>query len=90
MLARATTSPPSRREIGPLEERPAYVAGVWFTGDEDLDWVAAFSDIGADGVFADDATFGSGTDDTGEGDGVPTDGEPNVDQTDIDETTRSG
>jgi hypothetical protein len=25
---------------GPVEERPAYAPGVWWTGDEDMDWVA--------------------------------------------------
>ncbi|HEX9660183.1 MAG TPA: hypothetical protein VGA18_07770, partial [Rhodothermales bacterium] len=40
------------RELGPLEEKPAYIAGVWWTGDEDMDWVAEFHDTGADGVFA--------------------------------------
>ena len=69
-------------QIGPLEERPAFAAGVWFTGDEDLDWVAEFHDLGADGV--------AGTDDTGEGDGVPTDGEPNVDRTDLEESDQIG
>ena len=69
-------------QIGALEDRPAFVAGVWFTGDEDLDWVAEFHDTGADGVF--------GTDDTGEGDGVPTRGEPNVDDTDLEESDQIG
>ncbi len=69
-------------EYGPLEERPAFVAGVWFTGDEDMDWVARFHDAGADGVF--------GTGDTGEGDGIPTFGEPNFDRTDINESDQIG
>ena len=67
---------------GPLEERPAFAAGVWFTGDEDLDWVAEFHDLGADGV--------PDTDDAGEGDGLPTNGEPNVDQTDLEESDQIG
>ncbi len=25
--------------------------GVWWTGDEDLDWVAEYYDTGADGIF---------------------------------------
>ncbi len=70
------------REYGPLEERPAYVAGVWYTGDEDMDWDAVFHDIGADGV--------AGTGDTGEGDGIPTGGEPNFNQTDINESDQIG
>ena len=71
---------------GPLAERPAYIAGVWYTADEDLDWVAAFNDTGADGIFTDDDNPA----DTGEGDGQPTAGEPNVDQTDINESDQIG
>ncbi len=71
---------------GPLEERPAYVAGVWWTGDEDMDWLAEFHDTGADGVFADDDNPA----DTGERDGVPTNGEPNFDRTDINESDMIG
>ncbi|MBE2279537.1 MAG: hypothetical protein IAE91_04030 [Ignavibacteriaceae bacterium] len=67
---------------GPLEIRPAFIAGVWWTGDEDLDWVADYNDTGADGVF--------GTNDTGEKDGIPTDGEANFDRTDIDESDQIG
>jgi hypothetical protein len=67
---------------GPITGRPAYKAGVWWTGDEDLDWVAEFSDVGADGV--------PDTHDTGEGDGIPTEGEPNFDRTDKDESDQIG
>lgn len=67
---------------GPLEDRPAYVAGVWWTGDEDMDWDPNFHDLGADGVAE--------TGDTGEGDGIPTAGEPNFDQTDINESDQIG
>jgi hypothetical protein len=67
---------------GPLEQRPAYKAGIWFTGDEDMDWVAEYDDTGADGVF--------GTNDPGEGDGIPTAGEPNFDKTDKDESDQIG
>lgn len=74
------------REFGPLEDRPAYVAGVWYTGDEDMDWLAEFHDTGADGIFADDEN----EPDTGEGDGIPTPGEPNFDQTDIHESDMIG
>ena len=77
-------------EYGPLEERPAFLAGVWWTGDEDLDWTAEFSDTGADGVYADDRTFGGGSPDNGENDGMPTAGEPNFDQTDITESDQIG
>jgi hypothetical protein len=67
---------------GPLEDRLAYKEGVWWTGDEDMDWVARFHDTGADGVF--------GTHDAGENDGKPTEGEPNFDKTDIDESDQIG
>jgi len=71
---------------GPLEERPAYIAGVWWTGDEDLDWVASFNDTGADGIFTND----DNPPDSGEGDGIPTEGEPNFDRTDITESDQIG
>ena len=67
---------------GPLANRPAYRAGVWFTGDENLNWTAEFDDVGADGL--------PGTHDTGEGDGIPTDGEPHFDRTDKDESDQIG
>jgi len=67
---------------GKLEERPAFKAGYWWTGDEDMDWVAEFHDTGEDGVF--------GTNDPGEKDGIPTRGEPNFDKTDIDESDQIG
>jgi hypothetical protein len=67
---------------GSLENRPAVLAGSWWTGDEDLDWVAALDDLGADGL--------PGTNDLGEGDGVPTAGEPNFDRTDADEVDQLG
>ncbi|QXD15147.1 hypothetical protein GQ464_017340 [Rhodocaloribacter litoris] len=71
---------------GPLEERPAYRAGVWWTGDEDMDWVAEFNDTGADGIFEDDDNPA----DTGERDGIPTEGEPNFDRTDVNESDMIG
>jgi hypothetical protein len=74
------------REYGPLEERPALIAGVWWTGDEDMDWAAEFSDTGADGIYEDDDNPA----DTGEGDGMPTAGEPNFDQTDVTESDLIG
>jgi hypothetical protein len=67
---------------GPLARRPAYRAGVWFTGDEDMDWVAESHDTGADGVFD--------TGDSGERDGIPTLGEPNFDRTDLNESDQIG
>jgi hypothetical protein len=66
---------------GPLESRPAYVTGWWWTGDEDLDWSAA-DDLGADGVPA--------TSDEGEGDQIPTAGEPDFDRTDPHESDQLG
>lgn len=67
---------------GKLEGRPAYRAGKWWTGDEDMDWVAELHDTGADGIW--------GTNDTGEGDGIPTPGEPNFDKTDLHESDQIG
>ncbi len=67
---------------GPLENRPAYRAGRWWTGDEDMDWTMEFHDLGADGL--------ANTGDTGEGDGTPTAGEPYFDQTDKDESDQIG
>ncbi|HYM80391.1 MAG TPA: hypothetical protein VEY91_03145 [Candidatus Limnocylindria bacterium] len=67
---------------GPLDKRPAYRAGRWWTGDEDMDWRAEQSDLGADGVAE--------TGDTGEGDGSPTEGEPNFDGTDLNESDQIG
>jgi len=69
-------------EYGPLEKRPAYRAGRWWTGDEDMDWVAELHDLGADGI--------PDTHDTGEGDGIPTEGEPNFDRTDLHESDQIG
>ncbi|MDD5718513.1 MAG: hypothetical protein PHQ53_02365 [Candidatus Krumholzibacteria bacterium] len=67
---------------GPLEEMPAYIAEVWWTGDEDMDWVAEIHDVGADGK--------PDTGDAGEGDGIPTAGEPNFDRTDVNESDQIG
>lgn len=36
---------------GPITDRPAYVEGIWWTGDEELDWVAEYYDTGADGIL---------------------------------------
>jgi hypothetical protein len=72
--------------FGPLQDRPAYRTGIWWTGDEDMDWVAEFHDTGADGIFADD----DNPSDSGENDGMPTLGEPNFDRTDVDESDQIG
>ena len=69
-------------EYDSLEGRPAYRAGVWWTGDEDLDWNPELHDLGADGVPE--------TGDTGEGDGMPTLGEANFDRTDLNESDQIG
>ncbi len=65
-----------------FKTRPAYRAARWWTGDEDLDWVAELHDVGGDGVI--------GTNDPGEGDGIPTSGEPNFDRTDLHESDQIG
>ncbi len=70
------------RAIGTIASRPAWRAGTWWTGDEDMDWVAELNDTGADGIF--------GTGDTGELDGIPTLGEPNFDRTDLQESDQIG
>jgi hypothetical protein len=67
---------------GRLVDRPAFAAGAWWTGDEDMDWVAATDDRGADGKW--------GTYDAGEGDGRPTAGEPDFDRRDMDEADQLG
>jgi hypothetical protein len=67
---------------GPIEKRPAFKAGRWWTGDEDMDWTAELDDTGADGIFD--------THDAGEGDGKPTQGEPNYGETDLHESDQIG
>jgi hypothetical protein len=67
---------------GPLDERPAFKAGVWWTGDENMNWVAELHDVGSDGL--------RGTGAEGEGDGIPTAGEPNFDRTDLQESDQIG
>ncbi len=67
---------------GKIQNRPAYKAGVWWTGDEDMDWVASLNDFGKDGE--------PNTHDPGEGDGIPTEGEQNFDKTDLDESDQIG
>ncbi len=69
---------------GPIAERPAAIAGRWWTGDEDMDWVAEVHDVGADGRFDPENP------DEGEGDGIPTAGEPSFDRTDLNESDQIG
>ncbi len=88
---------------GPIESRPAYTAGRWWTGDENLDWVgfsdenengtldpgeALNNDVGRDGQGPFDLGY-PGPDD-GEADGIPTLGEPNFDELDVDESDQVG
>lgn len=88
---------------GNIADRPAYRAGRWWTGDENLDWVgftddngngvwdtgeALNNDVGRDGQGPFDLGY-PGPDD-GEADGMPTHGEPNFDQVDIDESDQIG
>ena len=88
---------------GPIESRPAYQAGRWWTGDENLDWVgfsdendngvldpgeALNNDVGRDGQGPFDLGY-PGPDD-GEADGIPTLGEPNFDELDVDESDQVG
>jgi len=88
---------------GPIESRPAFQAGRWWTGDENLDWVgfsddnnngvldpgeALNNDVGRDGQGPFDLGY-PGPDD-GEADGIPTLGEPNFDELDVDESDQVG
>lgn len=88
---------------GPLEERPAYRTGVWWTGDENLDWIGfddanengtldpgelVNDDFGRDGVGPFDLNYPGP--DEGEGDGIPTIREPNFDELDVDESDQIG
>lgn len=68
--------------FGKLENRLAYKAGEWWTGDEDLDWVASLNDFGEDGE--------PDTHDKGEGDGIPSNGEQNFGRTDLHESDQIG
>lgn len=65
--------------------RPAYQKGLWFTGDEDMDWTLA-NDTGIDGIW--------GTNDTGENDSIPSSNEfgsePNYNNVDLNESDQIG
>ncbi|MEL7363184.1 MAG: hypothetical protein AAFN13_14010, partial [Bacteroidota bacterium] len=91
------------RVNGPIAQRPAVVAGRWWTGDENMDWVGfddangngqydagelLNNDVGADGLGIFD--LGYPGPDNGEGDGIPTRGEPNFDELDVDESDQIG
>lgn len=88
---------------GPVDKRPAVEAGIWWTGDENLDWVgleddnnngmwdqgeSLNNDVGRDGLGPFDLGY-PGPDD-GEADGIPTAGEPNFDELDVDESDQIG
>jgi hypothetical protein len=86
-----------------FEERPAFVAGRWWTGDEEMDWVGFMdlngngewdpeeplnNDVGVDGLDPTSENYPGR--DEGEGDGRPTPGEPNFDGLDKDESDQIG
>ena len=91
--------------FGPMVLRPAYQRGVWWTGDEDMDWVA-FEDVNANGerdpgelILDDTGSDGLGPEDEGypgpdsdgtEDNGMPDHGEPNFGETDNDESDQIG
>ncbi|MFT5517098.1 MAG: hypothetical protein ACI80V_003237 [Rhodothermales bacterium] len=85
--------------------RPAVESGVWWTGDEDADWVA-FNDLnqngireanetllddrGSDGLGPNDDGYVGPDSDGSEGNGQPDQGEPNFGKTDNDESDQIG
>jgi len=86
-----------------LEQRPAFLAGRWWTGDEEMDWLgfqdlnesgqwdpeeSLNDDVGADGLGPSAPNYPGR--DVGEGDGKPTAGEPNFDALDKDESDQIG
>ena len=86
-----------------LTSRPAYEVGIWWTGDENMNWrtfgdenengrydagEAIFNDTGRDGLGPNDLGY-PGPDD-GEADGIPTAGEANFDRLDIPESDQIG
>ena len=90
---------------GALSLRPAYESGMWWTGDEDMDWVPyldangnglrdagelILDDTGSDGLAPQaEGYLGPDTDGT-EGNGIPDEGEPNFGKTDNDESDQIG
>ena len=88
---------------GPIQDRRAYQAGRWWTGDENLDWVGYSDDnengrwdpgeflnddLGEDGLGQFDLNYPGP--DRGEANGMPDPGEPNFDRLDIDESDQLG
>lgn len=91
--------------FGPIANRPAFQFGVWWTGDEDMDWVPfedlngngirdegepLLDDKGSDGVGPDDEGYLGPDSDGTEGNGRPDQGEPNFGQTDNSESDQIG
>ncbi len=88
---------------GKVTDRPAYLTGRWWTGDEEMDWTG-FQDLNGSGewdleepLLDDTGEDGLGPTapnypgrDRGEGDGRPTAGEPNFDALDKDESDQIG
>lgn len=87
----------------PLDQMPAYETGIWWTGDEDMDWVVYSdlnengfwdtgeplnNDVGIDGLGPNHSNY-PGIDE-GEGNGRPDEGEPNFDGLDKDESDQIG
>lgn len=87
----------------PLDQMSAYQAGVWWTGDEDMDWLIYSdlnengfwdtgeplnNDVGIDGLGPNHPNY-PGIDE-GEGNGKPDEGEPNFDGLDKDESDQIG
>lgn len=88
---------------GPVSSRPAYQTGIWYTTDENMDWVGyedsnnngswdegepQNNDVGRDGLGVFD--LGYLGPDAGESDGIPNQGEPNYNQLDVDESDQIG
>ncbi len=86
-----------------LEQMPAYEKGLWWTGDEDMDWVSYTDldengfwdigeplndDVGKDGLGPNNPNYPGA--DEGEGNGQPDEGEPNFDGLDKDESDQIG
>lgn len=93
----------SESAFGPLETQPAYIAGRWWTGDENLNWRSyddannngqydpgefPYDDVGRDGLGPFNYEYEGP--DQGELDGIPTEGEPSFDRLDIDESDQIG
>ncbi len=91
--------------FGPMEVRPAYQAGTWWTGDEDMDWVAfldlngngvrdanelILDDTGSDGLGPESEGYRGPDSDGTEDNGMPDPGEPNFGETDNDESDQIG